>query len=102
MIFYDIYSLFGPADNINKRKETVKHPNERLITILQNDSIIVKVVQLVWLLSRREGQDSISSPSKTVGSKLITSSYVWPEQEQKQTFKVVTASYIKTNLDYPK
>lgn len=47
MIFYDIYSLFGPADNINKRKETVKHPNERLITILQNDSIIVKVVQLV-------------------------------------------------------
>ncbi len=23
MIFYDIYSLFGPADNINKRKETV-------------------------------------------------------------------------------
>lgn len=30
-----------------KRKETVKHPTDWLITILQNDSITVKVVQLV-------------------------------------------------------
>ncbi len=103
MIFYDIYSFCLAQQTTYKRE---KKQSIILLTgwlqYLQNDSIIVKVVQLVWLLSRREGQDSISSPSKTVGSKRMTSSYVWPEQEQKQTFKVVTASYIKTNLDYPK